>query len=108
MNEVLEPEVMNEEVKEITLSDEDMDLLRKSIRPEWMPYDMYKEIRRRGVDAVKGYLKGRLIHVSSQVTKEMIDKTIYKTDETTGKRVKDTVKVEMSVRRTANPYRKPK
>ena len=29
MKEVLESEVMNKEVKEITLSDEDMDLLRK-------------------------------------------------------------------------------
>lgn len=108
MEEVLEQEVVNEEVKEITLSDEDMDLLRKSIRPEWMPQDMFKEIRKRGDQAVKGFLKGRFIHISSEVRKEKVDKTIYKTDEVTGERVKDTVKVEVNKKYTAKPYHKPK
>ena len=108
MEEVLEQEVVNEEVKEITLSDEDMDLLRKSIRPDWMPQDIFREIRKRGDQVVKDLLKGKFIHISSEIRKEKVDKTIYKTDEVTGERVKDSVEIEVNRRFTAKPYRKPK
>ena len=73
-----------------------------------MPQDIFREIRKRGDQAVKGFLKGRFIHISSEVRKEKVDKTIYKTDEVTGERVKDSVEVEVKRRFTTKPYHKPK
>lgn len=108
MEELKEVEEVLENTNEVTLSDEDMDLLRKNIRPEWMPYDIYKEIRRKGTEILRSRRKGNFIHVSSQIQEEDVDKIIYTTDEETGKRVQRLTKVKQSIRRTAKPYHKPK
>lgn len=76
-----EREEVQEEVK-MTLSEEDKELLMKGIRPEWMPKEQFKFIRKASDHVMKRYLKGKMIYVSKVISEEMVEgklKTVVRT-----------------------------
>ena len=55
------------------LSKEDMDLIHKSIRPKWMPFELYKELQKASRIRIKKHLEGKHLYVAKEYVTEMVD-----------------------------------
>lgn len=64
---------MEEELK-IEITPEQRDLIIKGIRPDDIPYETYRFLRKASQDALTEYKKGRLVHLSSEIVTEKTDK----------------------------------
>ena len=59
-------DAMPAETAEVSITQEELlNLIDKGIRPEWLPYQSFKELRSRIQKEKKNKLKGTFIHISS-------------------------------------------
>lgn len=59
-------DAMPAETAEVSITQEELlNLIDKGIRPEWLPYQAFKELRSRIQKEKKNKLKGTFIHISS-------------------------------------------